>query len=53
MMPRYGTVSERRNRLHEVIRLSGSEITLGDHTETLRVKSRLHSWNTPASVLHG
>ena len=37
-MPRYGTVSERRNRLHEVIRLSGSEITLGDHTETLRVK---------------
>ncbi|MDE2996525.1 MAG: glycogen/starch synthase [Bacteroidota bacterium] len=38
MMPRYGTVSERRNRLHEVIRLSGSEITLGDRTETLRVK---------------
>jgi len=38
MMPRYGTVSERRNRLHEVIRLSGSEIMLGDRTETLRVK---------------
>jgi len=38
MMPRYGTVSERRNRLHEVIRLSGSEIKLGDVTETLRVK---------------
>ncbi|PIQ61889.1 MAG: glycogen synthase [Bacteroidetes bacterium CG12_big_fil_rev_8_21_14_0_65_60_17] len=38
MMPRYATVSERRNRLHEVIRLSGSEITLGDRTETLRVK---------------
>jgi len=38
MMPRYGTVSERRNRLHEVIRLSGSEITLADRTETLRVK---------------
>lgn len=38
MMPRYGTVSERRNRLHEVIRLSGSEITVGDRTETLRVK---------------
>lgn len=38
MMPRYGTVSERRNRLHEVIRLSGSEIRLGDVTETLRVK---------------
>ena len=38
MMPRYGTVSERRNRLHEVIRLSGSEIQLGDRTEVLRVK---------------
>lgn len=38
LMPRYGTVSERRNRLHEVIRLSGSEITLGDRTEVLRVK---------------
>jgi len=38
MMPRYGIVSERRNRLHEVIRLSGSEITLGERTETLRVK---------------
>ncbi len=38
MMPRYGTVSERRNRLHEVIRLSGSEITLGEVTEVLKVK---------------
>jgi len=38
IMPRYGTVSERKNRLHEVIRLSGSEITLGSRTETLRVK---------------
>lgn len=38
MMPRYGTVSERRNRLHEVIRLSGNPIELGDQTETLRVK---------------
>lgn len=38
MMPRYGTVSERRNRLHEVIRLSGAEIGVGDRTETLKVK---------------
>ena len=37
-MPRYGTVSERRNRLHEVIRLSGSEITVGEITEILKVK---------------
>jgi len=38
MMPRYGVVSERRNRLHEVIRLSGAEIPVGERTETLKVK---------------
>lgn len=38
MMPRYGTISERKNRLHEVIRLSGTEIEMGDRTETLKVK---------------
>ncbi len=38
VMPRYGTVSERRNRLHEVIRLSGDVIAVGDREETLKVK---------------
>lgn len=38
MMPRYGTISERKNRLHEVIRLSGAEIDMVDRTETLKVK---------------
>ncbi|GAB5535714.1 MAG: glycogen/starch synthase [Rubricoccaceae bacterium] len=38
MMPRYGIVSERRNRLHEVIRLSGAEIPVGDASDTLKVK---------------
>jgi starch synthase len=38
MMPRYGLVSERRNRLHEVIRLSGSEIAVGGEPESLKVK---------------
>ena len=38
LMPRYGVVSERRNRLHEVIRLSGAEITAGDAMDTLKVK---------------
>ena len=38
MMPRYGVVSERRNRLHEVIRLSGDEIAAGDSSDTLKVK---------------
>lgn len=38
IMPRYGVISERRNRLHEVIRLSGAEIPVGDASDTLRVK---------------
>lgn len=38
MMPRYGTINERRNDLHEVIRLSGTEITVGDESEELKVK---------------
>lgn len=38
LMPRYGIVSERRNRLHEVIRLSGAEIQAGDASDTLKVK---------------
>lgn len=38
MMPRYGTISERKNRLHEVIRLSGTEIEMADRSETLKVK---------------
>lgn len=37
-LPRYGTINERRNRLHEVIRLSGTEITMGNDVETLTVK---------------
>lgn len=38
MMPRYGTISERKNRLHEVIRLSGTEIPMGSDSQTLKVK---------------
>ncbi len=38
MMPRYGIISERRNRLHEVIRLSGTEIDMGESSQTLKVK---------------
>lgn len=38
IMPRYGVVSERRNRLHEVIRLSGAQIPVGDETEEVTVK---------------
>jgi len=38
IMPRYGIISERKNRLHEVIRLSGSEVISAGHKETLKVK---------------
>jgi starch synthase len=39
MVPRYGCISERENSLHEVIRLSGTEIDVGgDAHETLSVK---------------
>ncbi len=38
MMPRYGLISERRNRLHEVIRLSGNEVAVDGRKETLKVK---------------
>jgi len=38
MMPRYGIISERRNRLHEVIRLSGRDIKMGEEEHTLKVK---------------
>ncbi len=38
MMPRYGTISERRNRLHEVIRLSGTDVSMGGEHEPLKVK---------------
>lgn len=38
IMPRYGIISERKNRLHEVIRLSGSEVISAGQKETLKVK---------------
>ena len=38
MMPRYGFISERRNRLHEVVRLCGTPVRMGSRVETLKVK---------------
>lgn len=37
-MPKYGTVNERRNQLHEVIRLSGANIPIGDNDHPLIIK---------------
>ena len=38
IMPRYGLINERRNRLHEVIRLCGTPLMVGSRKETLNVK---------------
>lgn len=37
-MPRYGAVNERRNQLHEVIRLSGINISIGEADHPLIIK---------------
>ena len=38
MMPCYGEINEREHSLHEVIRLSGTDIPMGDETEEVTVK---------------
>lgn len=37
-MPKFGSVNERRNKLHEVIRLSGANIAIGDEDHPLILK---------------
>lgn len=37
-MPRYGVINERRNQLHEVIRLSGMNIIINDNDHQLIIK---------------
>src|SRR5210317_492493 len=38
LMPRYGTINERRHRLHEVVRLSGMNIIVDDDDYPLFIK---------------
>lgn len=38
LVPRFGVINERKNRLHEVVRLSGVNITVGDHARPLVIK---------------
>jgi starch synthase len=38
LMPRFGTVNERRHRLHEVVRLSGMNIIVNDDDFPLIIK---------------
>ena len=37
-MPRYGIINERRNQLHEVIRLSGMNLIINDTDHPLIIK---------------
>lgn len=37
-MPRYGCINERRNQLHEVIRLSGMNLIIDDNDQPLIIK---------------
>src|SRR4030042_4476730 len=37
-MPKYGSINERRNQLHEVIRLSGMNLIINDTDHTLIIK---------------
>ena len=38
LMPRFGVINERRHRLHEVVRLSGMNITIDDEDYPLIIK---------------
>lgn len=38
LVPKFGVISERRNNLHEVVRLSGANITLGTVTQPVTIK---------------
>ncbi|MCU0326065.1 MAG: glycogen/starch synthase [Spirosomaceae bacterium] len=38
LIPRFGSINERKNRLHEVVRLSGINITVGDDEKPLIIK---------------
>ena len=38
LVPRFGVINERKNRLHEVVRLSGLNINVGDEDRPLTIK---------------
>lgn len=38
LVPRFGLINERKNRLHEVVRLSGINITVGNNEKPLVIK---------------
>ncbi len=38
LLPKYGSINDRRNRLHEVIRLAGIKVRVGGQEESMRIK---------------
>ena len=38
LLPKFGSINDRRNRLHEVIRLSGIEVEVGDSVDNMKIK---------------
>ncbi len=38
LVPRFGLINERKNRLHEVVRLSGINISVGEEEKPLQIK---------------
>ncbi|MDI6401796.1 glycogen/starch synthase [Balneolaceae bacterium ANBcel3] len=38
LLPKYGSINDRRNRLHEVIRLAGIKVQVADKSESMRIK---------------
>lgn len=38
LLPKYGSINDRRNRLHEVIRLSGIEVEVDGNIESMKIK---------------
>ena len=38
LIPRFGLINERKNRLHEVVRLSGINISVGEEEKPLIIK---------------
>lgn len=38
LLPKYGSINDRRNRLHEVIRLAGIKVQVGENCESMRIK---------------
>ena len=48
LVPKFGLINERKNRLHEVVRLSGMNIPIGDEDRPLIIKVA----SIPLSLIH-